>query len=182
MNKAWSVGLIAAAALSGCSSLSKEAQERNPAPCPNVVVLQDAGRQVVFDGDETVENVAYSAEVENVSTACRYFGDEPIHQAVNIDIAFGRGPKGSDSDRTFTYFVAVTRKDTDVISKQTFTVPVHFGDKSVVRVKEKVGDIVIPRKDKNISGTNFEVIVGMELTREQVIFNRSGKSLKFPNL
>lgn len=189
MNKALAVALFAAAGLAvGCASddakqARAEKKSGNPAPCPNVIVLSDASRAVEFDGDQTLDNVAYTAEILDVELACRYFGEKPIEASVKIDLAFGRGPKGADKNKTFTYFVAVTRTNMEVIEKAEYTIPVEFGDKARVQTsRQKIGTIVIPRKDKDISGTNFEVIVGLSLTPQQAIFNRSGKSLKFPDL
>jgi hypothetical protein len=190
MNKALAVALFAAAGLvaGGCASdESKAAREArkgaNPAPCPNVVVLQDASRAIEFDGEQRLEDVAYTAEVLDVESDCRYFDDKPIKASVKIDFAFGRGPKGADRERTFAYFVAVTRTDLEVIEKAEFTIPVEFGDEERVRAtRQEIEEILIPRRDKDISGSNFEIVIGLALTPEQAIFNRSGKSLKFPEL
>ena len=38
--------------------------------------------------------------------------------------------------------------------------------------------ISIPRADGSISGVNFEVVVGFELTPEQLEFNRAGKRFR----
>jgi len=184
MNKLLAGALIAAAGTTAaCSSLGKAAKETNPAPCPNVVVLNDASRILEFDGDQELENIAYTGEIINVVTACRYFEDKPIDAEITVDMAFGRGPKGDEGEKYFKYFVAVTRKDLEVIAKNEFIVPVTFkGDKTVVITDEKIDKIVIPRASEETSGQNFEIIVGFSLTPEQAIFNRSGKSLKFPNL
>lgn len=186
MNKALAFALFAAAAISsaGCASdARKAAREKNPAPCPNVVVLADAARLIEFDGDKTLENVAYTGEILDVSLSCRYYADKPIEASVKLAMAFGRGPKGKSAKRDYTYFVAVTRKDLEVIEKAEFTTPVEFDDdKNVRTAEEKIEKIVIPRASEQTSGTNFEVVVGFSLTPEQVIFNRSGASLKFPNL
>lgn len=157
--------------------------KNNPAPCPNIVALSDAARVIQFDGDEELENIAYTGEILGVHLECRYYDDRPIEASVKIDMAFGRGPKGTEAKHVFPYFVAVTRKDLEVIEKAEFNVPVDFGKDHAVRTtEEKIGKIVIPRHDPNTSGTNFEVVVGFSVTPKEVIFNRSGKSLKFPNL
>lgn len=183
MNKPLACALIAAVvAATGCAG-NRQARERNPAPCPNVLVLNDASRVIEFDGEETVENIAYTGEITNVAVGCRYVEDKPIDTAISIEMAFGRGPKGETDKKDFTYFVAVTRKDLEVITKKEFLVPVDFGGKRTIVTKdEEIGKIVIPRASEKISGTNFEIIVGFALTRDQAIFNRSGKSLKFPQL
>lgn len=188
MNKALVAACFAASlAVSGCGANAaknaREAREKNPAPCPNIVVLSDAARQVEFAGEETLDDVAYTAEIENVDLQCRYFGDKPIDASVRVKFAFGRGPKGARADNTYTYFVAVTRKDLEVIQKTEFQVPVKFrGGETVVDLTDNINRIVIPRASEKTSGANFEVIIGMALTPKQAIFNRSGKSLKFPEL
>lgn len=182
MNKALAVALIAAAA-AGCAS-SEAKRAANPGACPNALVLADAARAIEFAGDsETLENVAYSAEIQGVDLACRYYEDKPIDASLKLTIAFGRGPKGEALQHPFTYFVAVTRTNLEVIEKKEYTLPVEFDeDENVVVVEEEIGQIIIPRANETVAGNNFEVIVGMALTPEQVLFNRSGKSLKFPNL
>lgn len=185
MNKALAVALFAAAVgAAGCASKeAKLAREANPAPCPNVVVLQDAARAIEFDGDQTVENIAYTAEIVDVEIACRYFSDKPIDASLKLDLAFGRGPKGADRSREFTYFVAVTRTNLEVIEKAEFVIPVRFdGDDLVTEKREKIAKITIPRASDKTSGTNFEIIIGLSLTPQQAIYNRSGKSLKFPSI
>ncbi len=183
MNKALALALFAAAAV-GCSSdNSRAAREKNPAPCPPVIVLNDAARQIEFDGEQRLEDVAYSAEILSARLQCRYYAEKPIEASLKLDMAFGRGPKGAEKDRKFVYFVAVTRKNMEVIEKVEFAVPVRFdGDKRQAVVEETIKTITIPRANKDIAGTNFEVVVGLSLTPQQAIFNRSGKSLKFPEM
>lgn len=184
MSKGLTLALFAAFfAVVACSSSDKKAAKaRNPAPCPNVIALNDAARLIEFDGDQTIDNVAYTAEIVNVSTGCRYFADKPIDADVDIELAFGKGPKGENGQKVFSYFVAVTRKGQEVIAKQNFSIPVDFSDKRVVvALSEEIDKINIPRATEQISGANFEIIVGFNLTPRQTIYNRSGKSLKFPD-
>lgn len=177
------VAALFAAATTACSGLSREAQQANPAPCPNLIVLQDAARVIEFDGDEAIDNVAYTGEILHAETVCRYFGDEPIEAEVEIDLAFGKGPKAAENDKIFSYFVAVTRTDFEVIAKEEFSIPVEFNDRREVVLKhEEIDRIRIPRANEQTAGSNFEIIVGFNLTPQQAIYNRSGKSLKFPEL
>ena len=185
MRKLHAAALFAAAfGLTACvSEAGKKAREANPAPCPNIVVLNDAARFINFDGAEALENITYTGEIVDVSSTCRYFAANPINAEVSIDLAFGKGPKGAEQQQVFKYFVAVTRKDTEVIAKQEFAVPIKFdGDRPVQTERVNVDKIHIPRAGENVSGTNFEIIVGFVLTPQQALYNRSGKSLKFPNI
>lgn len=184
MNKALAGALFAALVLPACAGSTKEARQKNPAPCPNIVVLSDAARFIEFEGEEqTVENVAFSGEITNAQIACRYIGDDPIEAEIDLTMAFGKGPKGENGQRVFTYFVAVARRNLEVIAKEEFPAPVEFTERRrVVVFDDEVDKIVIPRAGEGTSGVNFEIIVGFDLTAEQAIFNRSGKSLKFPDL
>ena len=175
-----------ASLVAGCesSSVAKAARERNPAPCPNIIVLADAARFVEFAGEgEQLDDVAFSGEIEDVSLACRYFADKPIEASISVDLAFGKGPAAPSFEKEFKYFVAVTRTDLEVIAKKEFSIPVTFSKKDAIkRFEEEVDSIVIPRANEGTAGTNFEVIVGFVVTPAQAVFNRSGKSLKFPDL
>lgn len=178
--------LLSAAGLSACSSYQRAAarQQANPAPCPNVFVLTDASRFVEFAGDEkTLDTVAWTGEIEGVETSCRYFDDVPIRAEVEIDLSIGRGPAAGSDVKEITYFVAVTRTNRDVIAKEVFQVPVTIRDElGTASLRQKIDKIVIPRAGEETSGVNFEIAVGFALDRDQVIYNRSGKSLKFPEL
>ena len=99
--------------------------------------------------------------------------------SIDLDMAFGRGPMAREDQHTYRYWVAVTRTNVGPLAKQYFDVPVHF-DKGDVRVthKETIKKIVIPRANANISGAAFEILVGFDLTPDQLAFNRAGKRFK----
>lgn len=148
-------------------------------PCPVAGVLYDVERLVEIDGEELHQNVAFTGQVEGVTGFCRYVDDNPITMELDIDFAFGRGPKAQGNEKTYQYFVAVTRRDRVVLAKQVTPIRVRFNNnEDVVRVTERVEGIVIPRATPTVSGTNFEVLVGFELTPEQLAFNRAGKRFR----
>lgn len=181
MNKALAMAFIVAAAASGCaSSEGKAKRAKNPAPCPAVVVLKDAARLVEFAGDQTLENVAWSGEFVKAQIDCRYYSDKPIEATLRVKMAFGKGPRADADRHAFGYWVAVTRRDSEVIEKVQYQLPVEFGGEDMKIIDDEIDEIVIPRANKDISGTNFEIVVGFALTPQQALFNRSGKSLKFP--
>ena len=45
-------------------------------------------------------------------------------------------------------------------------------------ITETVQDITIPRADIKVSGSNFEVLVGFDVTPEMAAFNRDGKRFR----
>ena len=90
-------------------------------------------------------------------------------------MAFGRGPAAEGMTRTYELFMAVTGFNDVVIDKQIFPVTVTFANgEDRVSVIERFDPVVIPRANGDTSGTNYEVLVGFELTDEQLEFNRSG--------
>lgn len=169
--------------LAGCTTERGRAAARtNPAPCPNVFVLDDASRFVDFASDDrTIEAVIRSGEIDDVITSCRYFADVPIKASMAVAFSVGRTDTSEAETIPVQYFVAVTRTNRDVIAKEVYEVPVRFkrGEK-VVSLVEKIDEIVIPRARAGTSGVNFEIAVGFQLTEAQYRFNRSGVSLKFP--
>lgn len=164
------------ALLGGCFNMEALNDDPNVGPCPVAGVLYDANRVAQVMGVERHENVGFTGQVEAVRGYCRYTGTNPITMEIEIDFAFGKGPKADSGSHTYPYFVTVTRRDRSVLAKEVYQVPVTFpAGKDIVRRTEKVDGIIIPRATGTVSGTNFEVIVGFDLTPEELAYNRSGK-------
>ena len=155
---------------------------RNAGPCPYVKVLYDAGRYVELkDNKETSTSVGYTGEIQSLSSGCSYKSDDPIKVQMEILFSLGRGPQASASTKTYRYWVAVTDRNNEVIAKQFFNLPVTFpAGQDRTLMTDKIAGIVIPRTRATVSGSNFEVLVGFDVTPEMVAFNREGKRFK-PN-
>lgn len=171
---------FATLALSACSSVTDGLDSRtNAGPCPTAGALYEAGRIIEFEGDsESYGDITYTGEIIGVRLFCRYVDDEPLLAEIEIGFAFGQGPKGEAIRRDYEYFVAVTRRNRTVLSRETFTVEADFRDGPVDSAADFIGRIEIPRRDGTISGGNFEVLVGFELTDKQLQFNLDGKRFR----
>ncbi|MGE0830312.1 MAG: hypothetical protein AB7O04_13305 [Hyphomonadaceae bacterium] len=152
----------------------------NVGPCPLMGVLYDSARIVEFaSAEERYANIRFTGEMRGVRGFCRYVGADPIEMNLEIDMAFGRGPAAESDRRVYRYWVAVTRRGVAPIEKQYFDIEVRFENGEPVRAgTEQIQRIVIPRATPEISGDNFEVLVGFELTPEQLQFNRDGKRFR----
>jgi hypothetical protein len=155
----------------------------NAGACPLMGVLYESSRLVEFvqPGNERYSNVGFTGEVRGVRGLCRYVDDNPIEMALDIDMAFGRGPAATTDQRTYRYWVAVVRRSQRgaPIEKQYFDLDVRFpGDQAVVTRQEQIERIVIPRANAEVSGDNFEILVGFELTPDQLQYNRDGKRFR----
>jgi hypothetical protein len=156
------------------------AQLRNAGPCPFVKVLYDASRYVEFKGGkESAASTGYTGEIQGVSSGCAYKSDDPIKMQVEVLFSLGRGPEATETRKTYRYWVAVTERNKDVLAKEYFDLPITFpasGDR--VYATEKLQTITIPRADATTSGSNFEVLIGFDVTPEMAAFNRDGKRFR----
>ena len=149
-------------------------------PCPFVRVLYDAGRYVELKASkEAVEAVGYTGEIEGVRASCAYKGDEPIRLKVAVGFGLGRGPQALGQSKDYRYWVAVTMRNHSVVAKEYFDVKADFpaGEDRVFKV-DHVDNIVIPRATGLVNGSNFEVLVGFDVTPEMAAFNRDGKRFR----
>jgi len=172
----------AAVSLSACSTARDILAETpdNVGPCPSALSLYDAHRVVRFvDDQEVYESVGFTGEILNVRSLCSYYDDRPIIANLEIDMGFGRGPAAIGETANYEYFVAVTRRDRAVIHTEVFPITVRFrGDSDRVFLTETIEAISIPRAEATTSGSNFEILVGFELTEEELAYNRAGKRFR----
>lgn len=153
----------------------------NVGPCPLMGVLYDNSRLVAFATPDSARyaNIAYTGEMQGVRGLCRYVESDPITMNLDIDMSFGRGPAATADRQTYRYWVAVTRRGRAPIEKAYFDVDVRWRrGESVVTRTEQIEHIVIPRANAEVSGENFEILVGFELTPEQLQFNRDGRRFR----
>ena len=167
--------LSACSSFSGLSNLAESTP--NQGPCPAVGSVYEAQRIVEFASEgEQYTNIAYTGEITGVKLYCRYIDDNPIEAQIDVDFAFGRGQAAVSDTHEYEFFVAVTRTNRAVIDKEIFPVRVKFPKgEDVTTQRETIGRIVIPRADSSISGANFEVLIGFDLTPEQLAFNEAGR-------
>ena len=153
-------------------------QRANAGPCPFVKILYDAARYVeLADNRAATANVGYTGEIEGVTAACSYREDEPITVQMDLLFNLGRGPQATGDQRTYRYWIAVTERNTAVLAKEYFNLPVDFDGQRTASVTQEQS-VVIPRKDIGVSGSNFEVLIGFEVTPEMAEFNRTGSRFR----
>ncbi len=173
--------VLATALLAACSTPFSDALDtrQNAGPCPPAGSIYNASRIVVFDGEtETFNNIEYTGEIVDVRLFCRYVSDNPVEAEIELDFAFGKGPKGTEVQRDYVYWVAVTRRNGKVLNKERFSVRADFRDGPVTGSSDLVQRIIIPRADESVSASNFEIVVGFELTEDQLQYNKQGRRFR----
>ena len=155
-------------------------QLRNAGPCPFVKSLYDAARYVEFkDNREASANVGFSGEIQGISAGCQYKDDKPIEVTMEVLFELGKGPQATGRQKTYKYWVAVTDRNKAVLAKQEFDLPITFPEgQDRVYTTEKINQIIIPRAAVTTSGSNFEVLVGFDVTPQMAAFNRDGKRFR----
>lgn len=156
---------------------------KNAGPCPYVKVLYDASRYVELkNGREAAGAVGWTGEIQNLNSDCRYRNGktiEPIEVKMNINFAVGRGPQASGDTHDYRYWVAVTGPKEIILAKSYFDLPVRFQPgQDRMQVSQLIDTISIPRAGKTVNGSNFEVLVGFDVTPEMAEFNREGKRFR----
>ena len=152
--------------------------KKNAGPCPYVKVLYDAARYLEFKdyGHPSTSSVGYTGEIQGLSAGCAYGTKDPITVKMELLFAFGRGPMATAPSKDYQYWVAVTDRNQEVLAKEYFTVRANFpAGADRVLVTDHIDGIKIPRADTTVSGSNFEVLVGFDVTPEMADFNRDGK-------
>ena len=158
-------------------------QLRNAGPCPYVKILYDAARYVELkDNQEIPSAVGFTGELEGLSSNCEYKKAQPIRVQARLLFWLGRGPQAHGNRKTYRYWVAVTDRNHAVLAKQYFDLPVVFPPgKHRTQATQDVFGITIPRAGEKVSGGNFEVLVGFDVTPQMAEFNRMGKRFR-PNV
>jgi len=169
---------LCALLLAGCAGGAEE----ELLVCPRVGVLKDAARMITFAPGEGRElnDVAYDTELSEPQVTCRYDkGKVKSHIEFTADMWAGRA--ASLGLATFRYFVAVTELNTAVVTKEYFTVEADFSKSSRDFKTLEVEDIVIDYKKLGRPDL-YEILIGWDLTPEQLQYNRSTDAFDRPDI
>ncbi len=159
------------AACETLSSLDFSPEPEIPPPCPRAVVGEGAGRLTRFDGSgKDPTNVLFEAEIADLVGSCIY-DDTEISVEMQIQIVAGRGPAATEDDAKVNYFVAVTRMDKTILAREAFDAVIELqGNQTRNEIIEEIEQIIpIP---EGYSGGNLVIVVGFEMTPEELEFNR----------
>jgi len=165
-------------ALGGCSMFGSGDDEPDLTagfqPCPPIGVLQDADRVTVFNGrGMDITDVVMRAEIRKAVTKCEYDKGDGV---ISVDLAFdGKaelGPAATSRNMTLRAFVTVARPDGRIVNKKVYDLPVAFeGAARQVGFLKTVEGTELPYNER-VNGASYEILVGFQLTREQLDYNR----------
>lgn len=173
------LAVLAALALAGCNTLGLTDETKDGGttlyPCPAVGVLEGTDHMTLVKGAGTdLTDIVAKAEIGKVVSNCQYNLDE---STITVNLAFDGlaelGPAATSRELTLPTFVAVTRRYNTFDKKQVYEVPVTFeaGRRQMSFVKTVDGTI-LPYGGA-ADGRIYQILIGFQLTPEQLAYNRS---------
>lgn len=148
------------------------AGEPETRPCPQTVVLNDASRQVKFNGQgRDLTDIHFEASITAGGVTCEY--DENVLDVdVQVQVTASRGPANSDRLANINYFVAIARTDQTVLARKSFDLAIPFpGNRTRWVAVEEIGQII--PLEAGTHGGNYKIYVGFDLTPEELEYNRA---------
>ena len=144
-----------------------------PSPCPDVSVLAGGERLVLFGPGpgRGAADVAVEAEISSLGSTCGYAGGS-VEVETSFEIVSTRGPEADVDAATVEFFAAVVDPDGRVIAKETFESRAGFPAGSRRVAVEEVVTQRIPVSGPD-AGRRYQVLIGFQLTPEQLEYNES---------
>ena len=166
--------LMAIAAVAGIAA----ACTGTPAPpCPGVSILGDASEITLFapGRGQDLTDVAYRGSIERVAGSCDYTrAGDSVTNTVAARLVATRGPAAQGNESTFVYFVAVVDKEENILARERFESRFTFdANQRQAAAIEEIEQIIPIRAD--LRGLDYDILVGFELSPEQLEFNRQGR-------
>jgi hypothetical protein len=162
--------LTVAAALFACGSTSNPNAGN---PCPHLIPAPGADSIVLFGpgGGHDRKDVIIGGKVYSATATCTR---ESVGLAVNAEIEFyAERANLLVKDTVFPYFVALIDPQEHVLVQESYQVPIEFhpGESYRRTYAEKI-TIHLPVQNR-AAATNYAVVIGFQLTPDQLAFNRS---------
>lgn len=163
-------GICLALVAAGCGMFGGARVAQHP--CPQAGILKDAQQLTKFlpGPGRDLTDVAFEVRLANVRTRCAY-GESGVKIDMLVDIAAERGPADKSRKAVFSYFVAIADPAGTVLARERFTALIPFvpNISRALAAEELEQMIPLPR---GRSAENYRIIVGLQVTREELEFNR----------
>ncbi len=152
-------------------------REKPEAACPRGVIPADSASVTRFregPGRDLTDVVA-EGEIVNILVQCKY-DKRAVTVDLQIAIAGDRGPADRTRIADFEYWVAILDPQQNIVTKQPARIRFQFTDN-----RTRLGQVVsefepyIPLADLT-QATEDQIIVGFQLTAEELAWNRSQKA------
>ena len=152
-------------------------------PCPQIQIVKDLGSLSDFTDDQRTfyENMIAQMDIKKRQSSC-----ELATSSATVDLALlftgTLGPKARQqkSDKpflTYPFFVAVTGPNGKIMAKEIFAVSMSFEPGQTTRTHTEYLRQIIPVRSKE-TAFQYQVLVGFQLSPEQLAYNRAALAPK----
>ena len=140
--------------------------------CPDSGVVGGIGRVTRFDGRGTgFVNQTYNATLTEVKSDCSY-ENNGVTVKLSVQTLAELGPAAPGRSVDLPYFVAVTDKQDKIVAKKVFNNTVRFaGNQNRGGGIDTLTEHVPLTKPRD--GETYHVILGFQLTQDELAYNRS---------
>lgn len=159
----------------GCAALQRDPFEVvDIGPCPEVLVLREAATGVWFAPGTSgaLTDVMYQTAIEPARSICSYDEEEAIYD-VELEVAISAtvGPAIKDLDISVPFFISVVGPGGKILAKDVFESEMNFepGDRWIEVEERSLQSIFLGPND---TGADFDIVIGLQLTPEQLAYNR----------
>ena len=161
------------AAMPACSTDSDIGKA--PLVCPAVGVLSDASSMRVFGegAGRDQANTAYELEFMRAQLMECALDKNRMTAALRFEARAKTGPAVPSNSYEYTYFVALLDPDGEVISKDVRNASVEFKSGKTEAFFAVEYDDVEFDVPEGRDGLGYEILIGFQLTREQIELNRA---------
>lgn len=170
--RGWRLPLVMAAGL-----LAAACTGTAPPPCPPVSILSDASEITTFGQGrgQDLTDVAFRGSIEQVGRVCDYNrAGDTVTSTTGIRLVATRGPAAQSNQTTLIFFVAVVDREQTILARERFESTLSFqANQRQAGVVEEIEQVIPIRPD--LRGLDYEILVGFELSPEQLEYNRQEK-------
>lgn len=142
--------------------------------CPGTAILADTASERVFRPGAPLDpsGVAVSAAITDISADCVYDKDRgDTISNLDVDFKATRPPTADPASYNLTYFVTTNAGDR-LLAKRMFQVRFDFAPGSATATASASPDGIIVNLEPGHLPTDYELLVGFQLTAEQLAYNR----------
>jgi hypothetical protein len=151
-----------------------------PAPaCPVIGIVQDTAELSLFAGGpgRDLTDLTMEAEISEFGGFCETDIDEDDGTGVveiDLRLLFGatRGPASVTRKAQIAYFVAITDLEENILTREIFTFDFEFeSNRNRIGYVDELTQKIPIQAGK--AGTDFKILIGMQLDEKQLTYNRN---------
>ena len=168
------LALLIAAAVAACSG------DDEKRACPTAHFVGGLDHMTILVDDDAAESsrVAWAARMSGLAATCD-FGDLGVESSVEFIVLAERDAAGSASVAAPVFFVAVADASGKVLAKEIYNSGISLAGELVRARHSEAVDAFIPLVAERDSG-QYRILVGFQLTPEQLEFNRQRRDSNLP--